>query len=131
MYAFGAPSPLKEACASVLHAGADGRLSLVTSVETLQEVLHRYRSLRRTEDLRTVFDAVLASTRAVLPIELEDLLEARDLGDKLPPDSGVSARDLLHAAVARRHGLSQVVTTERGFDAVTGLQRVDPRHVAR
>lgn len=68
MYAFGSPSPFEESCAAVLDAGAAGRLSLVTSVETLQEILHRYRSLRRTEDLRIVFDAVLASTRAVLPI---------------------------------------------------------------
>ncbi|MHB0979367.1 MAG: type II toxin-antitoxin system VapC family toxin [Thermoleophilia bacterium] len=127
MYAFGSPSPFKESCAAVLDAGAAGRLSLVTSVETLQEILHRYRSLRRTDDLRIVFDAVLASTRSVLPIVLEDMQEARELGEGLPPDSGVSARDLLHAAVARRHGLSQVLSTDRGFDAVPGLVRVDPR----
>lgn len=88
MYAFGSPSPFKESCAAVLDAGAAGRLSLVTSVETLQEILHRYRSLRRTDDLRIVFEAV-----------------------------------------ARRHGLSQVLSTDRGFDAVPGLVQVDPRRL--
>lgn len=127
LYAFGSAGPFKESCAAALSAGSAGRLSLVTSVETLQEILHRYRSLRRTDDLRIVFDAVLACTRSVLPIVLEDMQEARELGDGLPPDSGVSARDLLHAAVARRHGLSQIVTTDRGFDAIPGLVRVDPR----
>ena len=129
MYACGSPSPFKEPCTALLRAGAAGRLSLVTSVETLQEILHRYRSIRRTDDLSTVFEAVLASTRSVLPLEIEDLHEARELGDRLPPDSGVSARDLLHGAVARRHGLSQIVTTDRGFDRIPGLVRVDPRDV--
>lgn len=129
MYAFGAPSPFKESCAAALEAGAAGRLSLVTSVETLQEILHRYRSLQRTDDLRVVFDAVLASTRSVLPIVVDDMQEARELGETLSPDSGVSARDLLHAAVARRHGLSQILSTDSGFDAVLGIERVDPREL--
>jgi len=127
MYAFGSPSPYKEACAALLEDGAAGRRSLVTSVETLQEILHRYRSLRRTDELHLVFDAVLAATRTVLVLDVEDLQEARELGDRLPPDSGVSARDLLHSAVARRHGLSQIVSTDRGYDLVPGLDRVDPR----
>ena len=127
MYACGSPSAFKESCAALLSAGAAGRVSLVTSVETLQEILHRYRSIRRTDDLSAVFEAVLAATRSVLPIEIEDLHEARALGDRIPPDSGVSSRDLLHGAVARRHGLSQIVSTDRGFDRIPGLVRVDPR----
>jgi predicted nucleic acid-binding protein len=129
MYACGAPSRFKESCAAVLSAGAAGRLSLVTSVETLQEVLHRYRSIRRVEELAIVFDTVLASTRAVLPVELEDLVDARELADQIGPESGVSARDLVHGAIARRHGLSQIVTTDAGFDHILGLVRVDPREI--
>ncbi len=72
------------------------------------------------------------STLAACTLESsqQDMQEVRELGDGLPPASGVSARDLLHAAVARRHGLSQVVTTDRGFDSVPGIAQVNPRGLA-
>ena len=129
MYAAGGPSEFKAPCLELLRAGASGRLSLVTSAETLQESLHRYRSLRREGELDAVFDAVLASTVAVLPVELDDLLAARDLGRRVPVEVGLSARDLVHGAIARRHGLSQIVTTDAGFDHIPGIVRVDPRDV--
>ncbi len=69
MFACGSSSPFKESCGALLRAGATGRLSLVTSVETLQEVLHRHRSLRRTEDLSTVFEAVPAGTASTQDLE--------------------------------------------------------------
>lgn len=129
MYACGLPSEFKDSCARLLHDGARGRLSLVTSVETLQEILHRYRSLRRDDDLCLVFDTVLAATRSVFSIELQDLQEARELGERVPANSGVSARDLVHGAVARRHGVSQIVSTDRGFDRIPGVVLLDPRDV--
>lgn len=130
MYAAGGPSELKAPCLELLRAGASGRLSLVTSAETLQEALHRYRSLRRESELDAVFDAVLASTVAVLPVELDDLLSARYLGRSVPGEVGLSARDLVHGAIARRHGLSQIVTTDAGFDHIPGIVRLDPRDIA-
>lgn len=105
MYACGSPSPFKQPCAELLSAGAAGRLSLVTSVETLHEILCRYRSIRRTDDLSAVFEAVLAGTRSVLPIEIEDLHEARALGDRIPTDSGVCGSDSLTARRAAIRGI--------------------------
>jgi predicted nucleic acid-binding protein len=103
-----------------------GDLPGVTSVETLQEVLHRYRSLNRLEELQVVFDGIIRSVRRVLPVTVEDLEEARRLGSLLPPPSGVSSRDLVHAAVARRHGFSQLVSFDQGFDLIKGVHRIEP-----
>lgn len=42
---------------------------------------------------------------------------------------GLSARDLLHAAVMRRTGVARIVSADRGFEHLPGLQRLDPADV--
>ena len=48
-------------------------------------------------------------------------------GANILAGSPFSSRDLLHGAVARRHGLSHIISTDRGFDRIPGVVRVDPR----
>ena len=82
MYAMGSESRYKDPCARILRAGAADKAVLVTSAETLQEVLHRYRSIGRHQDIRAVFDAISASVQRVLPVTAEDVEEARRLGER-------------------------------------------------
>jgi predicted nucleic acid-binding protein len=35
----------------------------------------------------------------------------------------LSARDALHVAVMQRHGIGEILTFDRGFDAIPGLRR--------
>ncbi len=126
MYAMGAESPYKAPCARILRAGAADRQVLVTSAETYQEVLHRYRSIGRHADIQTTFEAISAAVRRVLPVTFEDMEEARRLGERTPRDAGASARDLVHAAVARRQGLREILTVDAGFASIPGVVVVDP-----
>ncbi len=129
MYAFGADSPWRDTCAAFLRAAAIRDLSVVTSVETLQEILHRYRSIRRPNELLPAYRGVVAAVRRVLPVTLPDIDEARGLGQIVAPETGVSARDLVHAAAARRHGLSTIVTYDRGFASIPGIRSATPAEV--
>jgi predicted nucleic acid-binding protein len=43
---------------------------------------------------------------------------------------GLSARDLLHAAVMQRVGTERIVSADRRFDVIAWLQRLDPATVA-
>jgi predicted nucleic acid-binding protein len=126
MYAVGAESRFKEPCARVLRAGAADRVVLVTSAETLQEVLHRYWSIGRQSDIQPTFDAISASVKRILPVTGDDVEEARRLGERAHGGSGVSARDLVHAAVARRQGLREILTVDAGFASIPGVVVVDP-----
>jgi predicted nucleic acid-binding protein len=126
MYAMGSESRFRDACAQILRAGAADRAVLVTSAETLQEVLHRYRSIGRETDVRATFDAISAAVQRILPVTCEDVEEARRLGERTARDSGASARDLVHAAVARRQGLREILTVDAGFAAIPGVVKVDP-----
>jgi uncharacterized protein len=126
MYAMGSESRFKEPCARILRSGAADRTILVTSAETLQEVLHRYRSIGRNDEIKPAFEAIAASVQRILPVTAEDVEEARHLGERIAPGHGVSARDLVHAAVARRQGLREVLTVDAGFASIRGVLVVDP-----
>lgn len=42
---------------------------------------------------------------------------------------GVQARDVLHAAVMRRHGIRRIISTDQHLDVIAGFERLDPLDV--
>lgn len=121
MYLVGGEHPNKYgAAAAVEKAVGDGE-RLVTDAEVLQEILHRFVALSRPQAIQPAFDALLAMVDETLPIELRDLQAAKDVvlgGYRL------SARDALHVAVMRRHGIDAIMTFDRGFERYPGIRRV-------
>ncbi len=59
-------------------------------------------------------------------IAIEDVDEARRLGARTPAAARASARDLVHAAVARLQGLREILTVDAGFASIPGVVVVDP-----
>jgi len=57
----------------------------------------------------------------VLAVEGADVFAAKDL---LYAHPRLSARDALHVAVMRRHEIKEVVSLDRGFDAISGIRRL-------
>ena len=126
MYAVGVESRFKDACAQILRAGATDQAVLVTSAETLQEVLHRFRSIGREKDIQPTFEAIAAAVTRILPLTADDVQEARRLGERKGVGSRASARDLVHAAVARRQGIREILTFDAGFAFIPGVSVIDP-----
>ena len=73
-----------------------------------------------------VRQAIAASVRRILPVTVDDVEEARQLGERIPEGRRTSARDLVHAAVARRQGLREILTVDAGFASIPGVLLVDP-----
>src|SRR5690606_37983888 len=92
-----------------------------TSAEVLQEILHRYHAIRRLDAIQPAFDALLGVVDEVFPIEPSDVERARDV---MMGQARVSARDALHAAVMKRHGLQRIMSFDAGFDALGWVERV-------
>jgi predicted nucleic acid-binding protein len=42
----------------------------------------------------------------------------------------LEARDLIHFAVMRRFGVTRIISADRGFDGVPGIERLDPKRLA-
>jgi uncharacterized protein len=120
MYLVGAGHPNKDRAVSILQRLiADGE-PLVTDAEVLQEILHRYVAINRREAIGPATDALLAVVDEVYPIEREDVERAR----RIVMAGQLSARDAVHVAVMRRHGLTRIMTFDRGFDGVDGIERI-------
>jgi predicted nucleic acid-binding protein len=122
VYAHGRGHPLREPCRSILAAAAELR-EVRTTVEVIQEFAHhRARTRDRADAVRLARQLAegLGPLVAVTPADLEDGLrlfeEVAELG----------AFDAVLAAAARNSGADALVSADRGFAAVPGLQYVDP-----
>ena len=100
--------------------GARNYTRLVTDAEVLQEILHRYVAIQRRDAISPAIEALLAVVDEVLAVEGHDVLRARDV---LLAHPQLSARDALHVATMRRHGIETILTFDTAFDRVAGLQR--------
>jgi predicted nucleic acid-binding protein len=123
MYAAGAEHPNKRPSLAYLERIAREEIDAVIDAEVLQEILHRYRALKRWPEGRQVYDLARRIVPVVLPVTVETLDAARTLMDRY---DRISARDALHAAVAAAHGIPEICSYDRDFDDVEGLERVEP-----
>lgn len=125
IYASGRPHPLKQPCAELLTWAARRPERVLTDAEVLQELLHRYRGAAQPEQGLSTLDDFAALLRGrVVAVEARDVLVARRLVAGV--DERLSARDLLHLAVMRRHDCDRLVSADRVFDVVAGVRRLDP-----
>jgi len=123
MYAAGAEHPNKAPSAAYLLRIASGEIEATLDTESLQEILHRYRSIGRWAQGRHVYDAARRLFPVVLPITAESLDLARKLMDK---HERLDARDALHAATALHHEAEAICSYDRDFDLLDELTRIEP-----
>jgi len=121
MYLVGADHPNKVAAQRLLERAIAQGERLVTDVEVLQEILHRYVAIARRDAVQPAFDALLNAVDEVFAIELRDVEKAKDL---LQGSPGLSARDAIHVALMERNDVSDILTFDAGFDQVPGIRRV-------
>jgi len=120
MYLVGAPHPHKADARRLLEAAIAGGERLVTDVEVLQEILHRYVALERRDAIQPDFDALLGVVDEVFSVVLADVQRAKTILLGLTP---LPSRGALHAAVMEREGVSRIMTFDAGFDVLPGLSR--------
>jgi predicted nucleic acid-binding protein len=123
MYAVGAEHPLKEPCLAILRSIARGELAAVTDVEVCQEIVHRYTALGEREQALHVARLFIELVPQVLPISKEDLLLSLEIHERY---ASLQARDSLHAAVMRNSGIRFIISADRHFEWVEGIERIDP-----
>lgn len=121
MYLVGAPHPHKLDAQRLVETALSAGERLVTDAEVLQELCHRYTSVDRRDMIQPAFDAALGLVDEVLPIERADVEATKDIVLRY---ASLSARDALHAAVMARHEIERIMTFDRGFDALPGVERL-------
>ncbi len=121
MYLVGAPHPHKiDAHRLVQRCIANGD-RLVTDVEVLQEILHRYVAIQRRDMIQPAFDAVLGIVDDILALDAADLDAAKGISLGA---TRLSARDAVHVALMRRHAIGTIMSFDADFDVVPGITRL-------
>jgi predicted nucleic acid-binding protein len=121
MYVVGSSHPRKLDCLRLLEGAISEGHRLVTDVEVLQEILHRYSATGRPEAIQPAFEVLLGIVDDVFPVELPDVQRAKDI---LLGVKGVSARDSVHLATMERHGVGTIMSFDAGFDAYPAVRRL-------
>ncbi len=128
IYAAGRDHSNKVPCTQVLALVVERPSLFVTDAEVIQELLHRYRAIRRWTLGREVLQAFSEIMHDRLePVYAEDVLVAARLADE---HAQVSARDLVHVAVMRRLGTSKIISADTDFDQLPGIVRLNPARVS-
>ena len=126
MYAAGSEHPNKRRSVAWLEQVARSEVDAVIDAEVLQEILHRYRAIRRWEDGRRLYDHVRRLVPVVVPIGGEIMDRARVLLDQYEQ---LMARDALHAAVILEHEIGGLCSFDSDFDRIHGITRIEPPEV--
>jgi len=121
MYLVGAEHPHKVDARRLLERAIAEKRRLVTDAEVLQEILHRYVAINRRDAIQPCFEVLLEVVDEVLTVDLEIVERARDIVIGHPD---LTARDAVHLAVMREHGIEQILSFDRHFDGLPGITRM-------
>ncbi len=121
MYLVGQAHPNKDAARRALEEAIAAGEPLCTNAEVLQEILHRYIAVRRTDRIDPAFDAVLGVVDVVYPIERTDVERARRI---LTTTLRLSARDAIHVAVMQGRDVGRILSFDAAFDGIPGIIRL-------
>ncbi len=121
MYLVGSDHLNKALAAQMLEQAVRDEFRLVTNVEVIQEILHRYVAIDRLDAIAPAIDLLLAVVDEVFDITLADGLRARVI---VMANRGLSARDALHIAVIERNEIDRIMSFDADFDRWPGLLRL-------
>lgn len=121
MYFIGAEHPNKYLTQATLGEFIVHKEKMVTNVEVLQEIVHRYASIRRKEFIQQAFDFLYSFVEKVFDLTEGDALQAKDLVLRY---DHISARDAVHAAQMKRLKIETIFSFDTGFDILPGLKRI-------
>ena len=130
MYAGGRAHRYKDACVWVMREIVEGRLTVATDTEAIQEVLYRYGSIGHLDTGVTMANDLLDLVPVIYPVDVEDMRLATDLFRRYGP-KGVTPRDVIHAAVMMGRGIKEIISTDAHFDLIKAITRIDPESLFR
>jgi predicted nucleic acid-binding protein len=121
MYLVGAPHPHKTEAQLLLERLITLGKRLVTDVEVIQELLHRYTAINRRDAIEPAMKLMLDIVDDVFALEKADVLRAAEI---VQSRAQFSARDAIHIAVMEHHAIGEIMSFDAGFDRWPGVQRI-------
>ena len=115
------PSVYSDPCMEILDAIEREEVNAQISTAVLEEIWN----LELTDRVRAIEGLAVVAHKLFSPVlAVTDDIFARALA---LPRSKIGAKDRVHVATCLEHGIDRIVSADKGFDTVAGLQRIDPR----
>jgi predicted nucleic acid-binding protein len=123
VYALGGEHRYRAPCQAILRELKGGRLAGEASLELVHEFAHvRQRRGRARADAARLARVV----RRSCPVHTVGLVDVERALDLWCAHEALDMRDAVFAAQALNHGIDAIMSTDRGFDGIPGLERIDP-----
>lgn len=123
MYAGGPEHPLRPPCQALMIEVGAHTIDAVTSAEVIQEILHRYVSIRDQDRGITIARDAMDLMGPVLPVTHSVMARVPPLIERYP---GLATRDLVHVATCLDAGVDTLVTTDTAMTRIAEIRCVHP-----
>jgi predicted nucleic acid-binding protein len=123
LYAVGNEHPLRTPSRDVVSAIGDGRVAATTSAAVIQEFAHVRARRRGRRDAATQAAAFAELLAPLLPVTHDEVGPALELFERHPQ---LDAFDAFLAAAALAQDARALVSADRAFAAIAGLQHIMP-----
>lgn len=124
VYAYGKEHPQREPCRKVLKLQESGDLNGEAVIILFEEVFAQRRRQLRDGIQALEFAASLWDVfRKVHPMTASTWTEMQSVLRQYPT---LDTRDSVYAAVALEHGIKYIVSTDKDFDEIDQITRIDP-----
>jgi uncharacterized protein len=123
VYALGGAHPYREPCRVILHEVQDSLLAAEASVELIHEFAYvRLRQVGSRADAARSAHTITRSL-SLHVVEPHDIERALGLWRE---HERLDVRDAIFAAQALNREIDAILSPDRGFDGIPGLERIDP-----
>lgn len=121
MYLVGADHSLKKRVIELVSSLAATGEVFVTSAESFQEIIHRYKALNDSKHLKAAYGALEDMVDQVFDVTKKDTDLARHFSFEYP---SLSSRDCLHTAIMKKVHCSKIWTYDQRFDEIPQIIRI-------
>ncbi len=110
-------------CAEVLRKINERKILAATSVLVTLEVANALRKFGLTKQVKDAIDSIFSLEITILNINSSDIRNAVDMFQRLR----ISPYDCAHLAVMKHAEITNIISADRDFDHVLGVERKDPK----
>lgn len=115
-----------EACAKIIETIANAELKAVASTLVVLEVANALKKYGLTDAVKDEIDAICSLGMTLGAVDDIIIRWAGDIYQKV----GISPYDCVHVATMRKFGTTEILSADKDFDKISGIQRTDPKNYA-
>ena len=119
MYAAGSEHPNRQPSQKILEKISRRQIFGVTSVEVLQEILHRYQTINMLSSGIEIFEEFSNIVDEILPINFKILENAKNI---LSGNPDILTRDAIHAATMEHYNIDYIATFDKHFSIFKNIR---------